>query len=258
MHPNYMSPMMNPQVPEPPPCPDGTIYTIRPGDTMFRIANRYDISLTQLIAANPQITNPNIIFVGQRICIPKVVTPLPPPEEFCPDGILYTVQRGDTMFNIARRYGLTLQQLIRANPQIPDPNVLEIGQKICIPVTGVPLPEGICKIDLKPERTGILGATAFINIPDPTVWISTFGLPDPATIDTKYKCYYAWVVDRDTEKYCRVDLKDSGVPDIMVGYRKTTGSFVGYDEIIVTAEAVVSISKPEGPVLLRGSLAPCR
>jgi LysM repeat protein len=38
------------------------------------------------------------------------------------------------MFSIAQRFGVSLQALIRANPQIPDPNVIVPGQRIFIPV----------------------------------------------------------------------------------------------------------------------------
>lgn len=252
-HPMHPAPLPTP-IPGPPACPGGTIYTIQQGDTMFRIANRYGISLNELINANPQIPNPNVIYVGQRICIPRVVTPPTPPEVFCPNGTIYIVQQGDTMFNIARRFGVTLQRLIQANPQIPDPNVIDIGQRICVPIPDMPLPDGIYRVELKPEVTGVLGATAFINITDATLWISTFGLPKPGKIDAKYVCYYAWVVDRDKDMYFKVDLKDCGVKDIMAGYGKTTGNFRGYDEIIVTAEAATCGNKPEGPVVLRGRI----
>ncbi len=60
-----------------PPAPEvcsGFFYTVQPGDTLFNIARRFDITLQSLIAANPQIENPDLIFPGQRICIP---TPIP-------------------------------------------------------------------------------------------------------------------------------------------------------------------------------------
>ena len=124
-------------VPTPVPCPPGGIlYTVRAGDTLFNIANRFGIPLDCLIRFNPQITNPNLIFPGQVICIPPasacVVTP--PPQVPCPPGgILYTIRSGDTLFNIANRYGIPLDCLIRFNPQIPNPNVISPGQVICIP-----------------------------------------------------------------------------------------------------------------------------
>lgn len=58
-------------MPEPPDSADGRIYIIRPGDTMYRIAVRYNIGLQMLVDSNPQIADPSIIKVGQRICIPK-------------------------------------------------------------------------------------------------------------------------------------------------------------------------------------------
>ena len=50
-------------------------YTVKPGDTMWRIAIKHGISLDELIAANPQITNPVLLFQGKlsifRILAPK-------------------------------------------------------------------------------------------------------------------------------------------------------------------------------------------
>ena len=45
-------------------------YTVRPGDTLSEIAERFGVSLDALIAANPQITDPDRIFPGQVIVIP--------------------------------------------------------------------------------------------------------------------------------------------------------------------------------------------
>lgn len=49
-------------------------YTVVPGDTMFMIAQRLRISLNGLIAANPHITNPNLINPGDVLCIPRQLT----------------------------------------------------------------------------------------------------------------------------------------------------------------------------------------
>ncbi|WP_051688121.1 SafA/ExsA family spore coat assembly protein [Desulfofalx alkaliphila] len=47
-------------------------YTVQAGDTLFRIAQGFGVSLDQLIAANPQIRDPNIIMPGQIINIPVI------------------------------------------------------------------------------------------------------------------------------------------------------------------------------------------
>ncbi|NLW59185.1 MAG: LysM peptidoglycan-binding domain-containing protein, partial [Firmicutes bacterium] len=98
------------------------------------IANRFGIPLDCLIRFNPQITNPNLIFPGQVLCVPPASACVGAPQPQCPPGgFLYTVRAGDTMFNIANRFGIPLNCLIRFNPQIPNPNQINPGQVICVP-----------------------------------------------------------------------------------------------------------------------------
>ncbi|MDY3985134.1 LysM peptidoglycan-binding domain-containing protein [Dysosmobacter sp.] len=47
-----------------------TVYTVRKGDTLWGIAKRYNVTLTALIAANPGIRNPNLIYPGDKVVIP--------------------------------------------------------------------------------------------------------------------------------------------------------------------------------------------
>lgn len=49
-------------------------YTVQSGDTMWKIANRYQVGLSEIISANPQIKNPALIYPGQKITIPSVTT----------------------------------------------------------------------------------------------------------------------------------------------------------------------------------------
>lgn len=126
----------------------GFSYTVVSGDTMWLIAKRFNVSLNELIRANPQIKNPDRIYPGQVIFIPshKPQPPHPPkPPHPHPqphpqprpegenNGRLYTVRSGDTFFNIAQRYALNLDSLILANPQIKDPNRLQPGMQIYLP-----------------------------------------------------------------------------------------------------------------------------
>jgi uncharacterized YkwD family protein/spore coat assembly protein SafA len=50
----------------------GGTYTVVPGDTMWKIAVRYQIGVSELIKANPQLANPSMIRVGQKITIPSI------------------------------------------------------------------------------------------------------------------------------------------------------------------------------------------
>ena len=47
-----------------------TVYTVRKGDTLWGIAKRNGVTLTALIAANPGIKNPNLIYPGDKVVIP--------------------------------------------------------------------------------------------------------------------------------------------------------------------------------------------
>ena len=109
-------------------CPLGSFaYTIRPGDTLYVIAINNGTTVEAIMAINPGI-NPNNLQIGQVICIPTMATPTPP----CPNGFLYTIRAGDTLFTLGQRFNVSVQAIINANPGI-NPNNLQIGQVICIP-----------------------------------------------------------------------------------------------------------------------------
>ncbi|MDQ3154214.1 MAG: LysM peptidoglycan-binding domain-containing protein [Actinomycetota bacterium] len=97
-----------------------TTYIVQPGDTLSGIAERFGISLSDLIRANPQINDPDLIHPGEVVYIPA-------------RHRRYIVQPGDTLSGIAERFGVSLSDLIRANPQINDPDLIHPGEVINIP-----------------------------------------------------------------------------------------------------------------------------
>ena len=102
----------------PPPVVGGSgTYVIRWGDTLRKVADRLNISLSSLLALNPQIQNPNIVYVGQVIYVPA-------------GSSMYTVRPGDTLKIIAARYGTTVAYLQALNPQIWNPNLIYVGEVI--------------------------------------------------------------------------------------------------------------------------------
>ena len=75
-------PLKNDHVPPPPRKCIGQLYKVRPTQTLFSIARRFGVTVADILAANPQIVNPDMIFVGQVICIPRV-PPTPKPKPVC-------------------------------------------------------------------------------------------------------------------------------------------------------------------------------
>lgn len=124
-----------PGFPTRPPCP-GIFerYSVRPGDTLWRIARDRGISISDILRYNPSI-DPDRLRVGQILCLPPPRFPGAPPSAppTCPPGFIrYTIQPGDTLWSIARRRGTTVDLILRYNPGIL-PNSLRVGQIICVP-----------------------------------------------------------------------------------------------------------------------------
>lgn len=95
-------------------------YTIKKGDTLYSIARNYNVSVSELMKLNNLSTS--VLSVGQTLVIPTAN-----------NGIqrTYTVQRGDTLYSIAKKYNTTVEEIKRAN-NLPN-NILSVGQNIIIP-----------------------------------------------------------------------------------------------------------------------------
>ncbi|NDI35202.1 LysM peptidoglycan-binding domain-containing protein [Chengkuizengella sediminis] len=101
---------------------DNNQYTVKANDTLWIISQRFGINTQVLMDANPHVSNPNNLRIGQVIYLPNSSA-----------RSSYIVQANDTMWIISQRLGINTQVLIDANPQISNPNNLIIGQTIYIP-----------------------------------------------------------------------------------------------------------------------------
>lgn len=107
-------------VPVPPPSSDGSTYYVRKGDTLRIIANKYGTTVDALLKLNPQITNQNLIYVGQAITVPSGSS----------GASTYVVQKGDTLRIIANKFGTTVDNLMAMNPKIKNANLIYVGQVV--------------------------------------------------------------------------------------------------------------------------------
>ena len=101
-------------------------YTVKRGDTLYGISNQFGVSVDDIKRING-LTN-NTIQVGQVLKIPNN-------SGTNPSGVfIYTVKKGDSLYNIARRYETTVNEIISLN-NLKTIN-LSIGQQLIIPETG--------------------------------------------------------------------------------------------------------------------------
>ena len=94
----------------------GKTHTVAAGETLFSISKRYGLTVTDLQQLNG-LTNNNIKLGQSLIIEKKSVSPALPagyPTKVYP-GKLHKVEKGDTLFNIAKRYGLTVDELKEMN-----------------------------------------------------------------------------------------------------------------------------------------------
>lgn len=85
-----------------------TYYTIKRGDTLWGISRRYGVSLQNIVSWN-NIQNPNLIYPGQRLILYGNY------NSSNNRNVYYTVQRGDTLWRIARRYRTCPIRIARIN-----------------------------------------------------------------------------------------------------------------------------------------------
>lgn len=104
------------------PAPAADTYTVRRGDTLWGIARRYNTTVGALAGLN-HIANPNLIYPGQVLNLPR---------DAAPSARTYTVRRGDTLWSIARRYDTTVSALAGLN-HIANPALIYPGQVLELP-----------------------------------------------------------------------------------------------------------------------------
>ena len=101
---------------------------VKYGDTLSKIAEKYNTSYQYLAKIN-NIPNPNLIYVGEKI----LVVPFKTQVKHDAGHRLYTVRRGDTLTWISREYNVSIESIVELN-NIPNPNLIYVGQELRIPV----------------------------------------------------------------------------------------------------------------------------
>lgn len=109
--------------------PEGTIieeinyvvYQVLPGDTLYSIAKKYNVSEEEIKEYNN--LNSNLLTINQILQIPV--------SEVVSENIIYTVKKGDTLYQIANNYGLTVSEIMNLNNL--NTTLLNVGDILLIP-----------------------------------------------------------------------------------------------------------------------------
>lgn len=96
-----------------------TIYTVQPGDSVYSIAHRFDVSVQKVLSDNSLADNQPLV-IGQALVIN-------------PANSRHTVAPGQSLYSIAKDYGTTVAEILNINPTILHPSVIRVGQVIAIP-----------------------------------------------------------------------------------------------------------------------------
>ena len=99
---------------------DTELYQVKAGDTLYSIANKYNISVNELKAIN-NLTNNNLA-IGQLLNVPSGLSLVN----------TYVVEKGDTLYSIAKKFDISVNKLKEYNNFMN--NLLSVGQKILIPI----------------------------------------------------------------------------------------------------------------------------
>lgn len=115
----------------PTPTPEPVYHIVAAGDTLLDIAIQFDTTTEALMVTNT-LANPHDLSIGQELLIvPSNVEPGIP-------AVVHEIKAGDTFLHLSFFYGSTIEDILAANPGL-DPDLLQIGQQVIIPVTSSPV-----------------------------------------------------------------------------------------------------------------------
>ncbi|MFA7264849.1 MAG: LysM peptidoglycan-binding domain-containing protein [Candidatus Nanopelagicales bacterium] len=144
---------------------NGLAYQIKRGDSLSGIARAYGTTVDELKRLN-KIANVNKVLTGQWLNMPRTPTPAAAAKSTTGDMGRYQIQRGDTLWSLARRFETTVSELARIN-NIKDPGKIFTGAWLSYPKKGA-----------TPDTT------TPAPTPDPTAPATGDGTTTPMTLDS--------------------------------------------------------------------------
>ncbi|MBB6446862.1 LysM peptidoglycan-binding domain-containing protein [Bacillus benzoevorans] len=128
------------------------VYTIKPGDTFYKISQALGVSISSIQNLNPGV-EPSKLKVGQSIQVPNAAGSNPAKKESIAtiSQSVYVIQPGDTFYKISKELGVTVASIQELNPGV-EPAKLKVGQSINLSSTAAK-PQAMDKAEQISETT---------------------------------------------------------------------------------------------------------
>lgn len=124
-------------------------HLVKKGETLYGIAKKYQITISELKAAN-NLSDKDVLKAGQKLVIPSAdienaatlssTNSSTSTSNSSSKTETYIVQKGDTLYGIAKKYDIKVSEIYSLNG-MSQKDVLKVGQKLKVPVTGESLPD---------------------------------------------------------------------------------------------------------------------
>jgi murein DD-endopeptidase MepM/ murein hydrolase activator NlpD len=251
------------------------VHILAKGETIYSIARSYGVSQDAIIAAN-KIGDPKRVYVGQKLAIPGIPAAGGSPAGTAPSGSVpaahpavapttHRVSRGETLYGIARQYGLPLKELLSLN-NLTEKSLLKEGDTLRVPGTAAAAPAGsnaVAGPSDAPTRAGTPVAAVPRVSPTPAVE------PRPK-VATSMKPEILWPIFAQDVSYLTGKLygvvlsgsQSEAVKSLTYGTVVSAGPYRGFGRVVIVqaAESYVyvyggceSLSVKEGDKIAPGT-----
>jgi len=105
--------------------PQFTEYTVKNGDTLFNISQKYNVRWDSIAQINA-LLEPYVLHIGQSLKIPQATTSKVPDK-------VYTIKDGETLVSIAKQFNITVDDIVAVNPNLQKSELITTGQIIKLP-----------------------------------------------------------------------------------------------------------------------------
>jgi LysM repeat protein len=163
----------------------------------------------------------------------------------------YVWQPGDTLYLVARKFGIGLSDLITANPDVEDPGSIQVGQLLTIPSPSQASPRIRCLLMSGDKLTPRAEGAVIIDYQRGRISVLVHDLPAPSHLSCE--TYKVWIHNRVTRGY-----------DVAILYPTPAGVWAAglqvrsplrdYDGVIITGESSYNDERPLGPVAVSAAV----